>query len=114
MHTARSLAVENFSIEIEGRQVQREALFAGQAHERFGIVVTSPLGALGASLLIDGTSGLGDPLTGGRLTLIGEAVFARCLSAQKEERVSAAAVLRGPSDVYLFDARLGLDRKSVV
>jgi 6-phosphogluconate dehydrogenase len=29
------------------------------------------------------------------LTLIGEAVFARCLSAQKEERVAAAEVLRG-------------------
>lgn len=53
MHTAQSLAVENFSIEIEGRQVSREALFAGPAHERFGIVVTSPLGALGASLLIE-------------------------------------------------------------
>ncbi len=53
MHTAQSLAVENFSIEIEGRQVQREALFAGQAHERFGVVINSPLGALGASLLIE-------------------------------------------------------------
>ena len=53
VHTAQSLAVEHFSIEIEGRQVKREALFAGQAHERFGIVVTSPLGALGASLLIE-------------------------------------------------------------
>jgi 6-phosphogluconate dehydrogenase len=30
------------------------------------------------------------------LTLIAEAVFARCLSAQKDERVSAATVLRGP------------------
>src|SRR5205807_10020607 len=30
------------------------------------------------------------------LTLITEAVFARCLSAQKEERVAAARVLRGP------------------
>src|SRR5437868_10856670 len=30
------------------------------------------------------------------LTLITEAVFARCLSAQKEERVAAAGVLRGP------------------
>jgi len=30
------------------------------------------------------------------LTLITEAVFARCLSAQKEERVRAAEVLRGP------------------
>jgi len=30
------------------------------------------------------------------LTLIGEAVFARCLSAQKEERVEAAKVIDGP------------------
>ena len=31
------------------------------------------------------------------LTLIGEAVFARCLSAQKEERVAASKILQGPS-----------------
>lgn len=30
------------------------------------------------------------------LTLIGEAVFARCLSAQKEERVAASKILQGP------------------
>ena len=30
------------------------------------------------------------------LTLIGEAVFARCLSALKEERVAASKVLSGP------------------
>jgi len=30
------------------------------------------------------------------LTLIGEAVFARCLSAQKEERVAASKLLKGP------------------
>ena len=30
------------------------------------------------------------------LTLIGEAVFARCLSSMKEERVQAAALLKGP------------------
>jgi 6-phosphogluconate dehydrogenase len=34
------------------------------------------------------------------LTLIGEAVFARCLSAMKEERVKAAAVLSGPMAVF--------------
>ena len=33
------------------------------------------------------------------LTLIGEAVFARCLSAQKEERVAASKILQGPSPV---------------
>ena len=31
------------------------------------------------------------------LTLIGEAVFARCLSSQKEERVAASQILAGPS-----------------
>jgi len=31
------------------------------------------------------------------VTLIGEAVFARCLSAQKTERVNASSVLTGPS-----------------
>ncbi len=35
------------------------------------------------------------------LTLIGEAVFARCLSAQKEERVAASSILKGPS--FSFD-----------
>ena len=34
--------------------------------------------------------------TGQPVTLIGESVFARCLSALKEERVAAAKVLRGP------------------
>ncbi len=41
---------------------------------------------------------LGQPLT-----LIGEAVFARCLSAIKEERVDAAKVLRGPKAVFRGD-----------
>ncbi|HSV75694.1 MAG TPA: decarboxylating NADP(+)-dependent phosphogluconate dehydrogenase [Bacteroidales bacterium] len=34
------------------------------------------------------------------LTLIGESVFARCLSAQKDERVKASKVLTGPSAVF--------------
>jgi 6-phosphogluconate dehydrogenase len=34
--------------------------------------------------------------TGQPVTLIGESVFARCLSALKEERVAASSVLRGP------------------
>ena len=37
------------------------------------------------------------------LTLIGEAVFARCLSAQKEERVRAAAVLPGEAQEFSGD-----------
>ena len=35
------------------------------------------------------------------LTLIGEAVFARCLSALKEERVKASAILKGPEATKL-------------
>ena len=31
------------------------------------------------------------------LTLIAEAVFSRCLSAQKDERVAASKVLAGPT-----------------
>jgi len=34
--------------------------------------------------------------TGQPVTLIGESVFARCLSALKDERVSASRILRGP------------------
>jgi 6-phosphogluconate dehydrogenase len=37
------------------------------------------------------------------LTLIGEAVFARCLSALKEERTEASQVLRGPSAGFKGD-----------
>jgi len=36
------------------------------------------------------------------LTLIGEAVYARCLSAMKDERVRASAILKGPSPVGKF------------
>ncbi len=39
------------------------------------------------------------------LTLIGEAVFARTLSAQKEERVRASQVLKGPSSSFRGDAK---------
>lgn len=37
------------------------------------------------------------------LTLIGEAVFARCLSAQKDERVAASKVLHGPESRFSGD-----------
>lgn len=37
------------------------------------------------------------------LTLIAEAVFARCLSAQKNERLAAAAVIEGPNAVFAGD-----------
>jgi len=37
------------------------------------------------------------------LTLIGEAVFARCLSAMKDERVEASKVLNGPNATFTGD-----------
>ena len=43
------------------------------------------------------------------LTLIGEAVFARCLSAQKDERVAASKVLKGPSAKFEGDAKRLVD-----
>jgi len=39
------------------------------------------------------------------LTLIGEAVFARCLSAMKEDRVAASALLKGPDSKYQGDRK---------
>jgi 6-phosphogluconate dehydrogenase len=43
------------------------------------------------------------------LTLIGEAVFARCLSALKEERVKAAKALKGPRAAFRGDKEKFLD-----
>ena len=56
------------------------------------------------------------------LTLIGESVFARCLSAQKEERVAASKVLVGPKPAkftgdraaFLEDLRKALFSAKVV
>jgi len=39
------------------------------------------------------------------LTLIGESVFARCLSAQKDERVIASKILSGPKPVFSGDKK---------
>ncbi len=47
---------------------------------------------------------LGQPLT-----LIGEAVFARCLSALKEERVAASKVLTGPKLKFKGDKKAFID-----
>jgi 6-phosphogluconate dehydrogenase len=46
--------------------------------------------------------------TGTPVTLIGEAVFARCLSAMKDERVAASKVLSGPS------VKVNGDRKTFI
>ncbi len=47
------------------------------------------------------------------LTLIGEAVFARCLSALKEERVKASSILTGPAAKFQGDKFDG-DKKAFV
>ena len=43
------------------------------------------------------------------LTLISEAVYARCLSARKEERVAASQELSGPKPVFTGDKKVFLD-----
>ena len=43
------------------------------------------------------------------LTLIGEAVFARCLSAMKEERVEASKILAGPTKPFKGDKAKMID-----
>src|SRR5712691_3258723 len=43
--------------------------------------------------------------TGTPVTLIGEAVFARCLSALKDERVAASKVLEGPKKVLTISEK---------
>ncbi|HOQ06003.1 MAG TPA: decarboxylating NADP(+)-dependent phosphogluconate dehydrogenase [Anaerohalosphaeraceae bacterium] len=47
--------------------------------------------------------------TGQPLTLIGEAVFARCLSALKEERLAASRVLKGPQAAFTGDKKQMID-----
>jgi 6-phosphogluconate dehydrogenase len=55
------------------------------------------------------------------LTLIAEAVFARCLSAQKDERVAASAVLHGPAlqkvgdrEQFIADVEMALYASKIV
>jgi len=49
------------------------------------------------------------------LTLIGESVFARCLSAQKDIRVEASKILSGPSEKFIGDkAKLISDLKDAL
>ena len=43
------------------------------------------------------------------LTLIGEAVFARCLSALKDERIAASQLLAGPQDAFNGDVSAMID-----
>ena len=46
------------------------------------------------------------------VTLIGESVFARCLSSLKNERLAASEILSGPSTTMEFD--VGGDKKSFI
>ena len=43
------------------------------------------------------------------VTLIGEAVFSRCLSAQKDERVKASDILSGPASEFTGDKQAFID-----
>jgi 6-phosphogluconate dehydrogenase len=59
--------------------------------------------------------------TGTPLTLISEAVFARCLSAQKDERVAAAPLLAGPTiapvadkEQFIADVEMALYASKIV
>jgi hypothetical protein len=52
MHTAQLLRAEMFAVQIDGKASNRETLLDWQVQDRLGIVVTAPLGAIGASLMI--------------------------------------------------------------
>lgn len=53
MHVAKQLHKENVEIKINGIDSTLDQLFPGYGtHDRFGLVVNSPLGSLGASLLL--------------------------------------------------------------
>lgn len=52
MHTATSLKKEMYEVTVNGQRASREQLFAAHRYERIGVVVTSPLGGLGASFLV--------------------------------------------------------------
>ena len=52
MHTAFSLQASMFEVEMHGKLTDREGLLDWQPGDRLGIVLKSPLGALGASMLI--------------------------------------------------------------
>jgi len=53
MHTARQLDVAYFGIALDGVPSSRDAVFPGwSVHDRLGVIVDRPLGATGASMLI--------------------------------------------------------------
>lgn len=70
MHTARQLKSNSFSAQVSGQDVALDEVLPNWApHDRFGIVIDQPLGALGASLLIQAaTSQFYDAVSGRRDT----------------------------------------------
>lgn len=53
MHTATQLDGSMFAIEIDGKPAAREEVFTGwDANDRLGVIANEPLGAVGATLLI--------------------------------------------------------------
>lgn len=53
MHTSRQLKNSDFAIRIKGEEVSREELLPNwKCHDRVGIIVDEPFGAVGASLLL--------------------------------------------------------------
>ena len=52
MHTAFALKPSMFEIEMDGQATDREGLLDWRPDDRLGIILNSPLGALGASMLI--------------------------------------------------------------
>jgi hypothetical protein len=53
VHTATQLDNSMFAIEVDGKPATREDVFPGwDATDRLGVITTEPLGAIGASLLI--------------------------------------------------------------
>jgi hypothetical protein len=56
MHSSQELRSSSFEIEVEGRSTRLEDLFEGFGeHDRLGVVVREPCGAVGASALITAT-----------------------------------------------------------
>jgi len=53
MHTATELSSQSFTIQVNGSPGDIQSVFAGfSAHDRLGVVVREPCGAIGASTLI--------------------------------------------------------------